>query len=230
MKYIISNKVKRDIINELGEEYKDIIIEKVLADTMEVDVDQVNVAELMRIDVSVKTKIRQEKRVEKRNRLFRITTSIGLLYTVFGFTVLIFRSFERANITDNVTMIGLLLSVFGMVMSALSMLMKTLPVTTYISRKHYTESDNMYEIINEWKEIEALLKELVPEKAISYREMANVLVNSNMISTQDADTIIRLLSLRNTIVHEKEMPLSNYEIRRLLSLSNQVIEKLRRIL
>ena len=230
MKYIISNKVKRDIINELGEEYKDIIIEKVLADTMEVDVDQVNVAELMRIDVSVKTKIRQEKRVEKRNRLFRITTSIGLLYTVFGFTVFIFRSFERANITDNVTMIGLLLSVFGMVMSALSMLMKTLPVTTYISRKHYTESDNMYEIINEWKEIEALLKELVPEKAISYREMANVLVNSNMISTQDADTIIRLLSLRNTIVHEKEMPLSNYEIRRLLSLSNQVIEKLRRIL
>lgn len=54
LKYNISNKKLKLIIDELGEEYKDMLITKTLSESGELDVDEITPSELMRLDVETK--------------------------------------------------------------------------------------------------------------------------------------------------------------------------------
>ena len=48
MKYYISSKKLQLVINELGEEYKDLLIEKMLNDYQTTDIDNLPVSELLK--------------------------------------------------------------------------------------------------------------------------------------------------------------------------------------
>lgn len=54
MKYNVSNDRIRIILDELGEEYKELLVERLLSEMDEVDVDRINPADLMQLDISTR--------------------------------------------------------------------------------------------------------------------------------------------------------------------------------
>ena len=55
MKYNISDYRLKVIVDELGEEYKDLLIESILGDMHENDADLINPSDLIRLDVATKS-------------------------------------------------------------------------------------------------------------------------------------------------------------------------------
>ena len=74
MKYNIESQKVKNVIDELGEEYKDMLIEKVLSDNSEYDVDQINLPELLRYDSKSKEILSTDTSKEKRNRFFALSS------------------------------------------------------------------------------------------------------------------------------------------------------------
>ena len=69
MKYYISSKKLQLVVNELGEEYKDLLIEKMLDDYQTTDIDSLPISELLKLDVSIKERLVENKQFEKRTFL-----------------------------------------------------------------------------------------------------------------------------------------------------------------
>lgn len=66
VKYYISDKKLQLVLDELAEEYKDLLIEKLLLDFKTKDVDSLPLSELLKLDVSIKDKLIQNKEIEKK--------------------------------------------------------------------------------------------------------------------------------------------------------------------
>lgn len=65
MKYNISDYKLKVIVDELGEEYKDLLIERILGDMHENDADLINPSDLIRLDVATKSNLRIDKKSAK---------------------------------------------------------------------------------------------------------------------------------------------------------------------
>ena len=118
----------------------------------------------------------------------------------------------------------------GMIVSFLSLVMKS--VLNNSPSKKNNSTLLLYETINKWKEIEALIYQLNPDsEKMSLRTMINNLLQNKIISQEDNDTILKLLKTRNKIVHATtEITLSQDELRELINNSNGVIKRLKKII
>ena len=67
MKYRINDSKIKNIVDELGEEYKDLLIKIVLEGNNEVDVDNLLVSDLIKTDIQIKERLRSQNRQRKRN-------------------------------------------------------------------------------------------------------------------------------------------------------------------
>lgn len=89
-----------------------------------------------------------------------------------------------------------------------------------------------YEVINKWKEIEALIHELTPdEETLSLSSMIKNLKDTEIISSQDIEIINQLLGTRNQIVHGKDnkYDLSQSDLRTILLNADKVISKMKKL-
>ena len=77
MKYTISEQKAKMIIDELGEEYKDMLIERVLEETNEDDVDKISLSDLIRLDIATKAHLRSNKRVRNIRKMYSYIASFG---------------------------------------------------------------------------------------------------------------------------------------------------------
>ena len=84
MKYNISDYKLKVIINELGEEYKDLLIERILSDMHENDADLINPSDLIRLDVMTKSNLRTDKKVQRQNRMLSMISILGIVYALVG--------------------------------------------------------------------------------------------------------------------------------------------------
>jgi uncharacterized protein YutE (UPF0331/DUF86 family) len=85
-----------------------------------------------------------------------------------------------------------------------------------------------YVIIETWKEIEKLLKEL--DNRDGFRnptDSINYLIKNNLIQKYLAKIILDLRELRNIAVHKSELSISDEDYQNWLSISKSVIERLK---
>ena len=65
MKYRINDSKIKNIVDELGEEYKDLLIKIVLEGNNEVDVDNLLVSDLIKTDIQIKERLMSQNRQRK---------------------------------------------------------------------------------------------------------------------------------------------------------------------
>lgn len=202
MKYYITNSKLKLIMDELGEEYKELLIEKLLSDYQTSDIEALPISELLKLDVSIKEKLIQNKRLEKRKRIYSMFASIGIMYSLLGIFLLFFQEFKYSFSNEPINMLALIMIMLGLFILMYSLFAKNL----FLYKKTYSSSKDSsmynYEIVSLWKELEGLMVQLSPENHIaSPSQLTDYLVNNDIISNDDEDTIQALLKLRNQIVH-----------------------------
>lgn len=232
MKYTISDQKLKVIIDELGEEYKDLLVEHILDDMSEMDADLINPSDLIRLDVSTKSSLRTNKKSQRLDRLSSMISLLGVTYALFGLMLMMWSEFRESIQYDLMTTLSFSLIFMGLFLAIFTLLYKNILKT----RPKYYRGENrmisLYEIINKWKEIEALVHELTPDEAeLSLSSMVKNLWDTKIISEEDVETINCLLNLRNQIVHspERECKLSQAELRAILMKSDKIIAKMKKL-
>ena len=230
MKYDIENKKVNEILDELGEEYKKLLIEKALSQHQEYDVDQINLSTLIKLDEKAKDSLLIDERKNRRSQLLAILSIIGLIYALFGLVLFIYFEFGNSLRLAPMSKMSLMLVIFGLVAIMFSILMRSIPYSS-----HYRSTDTSkyfnYKIVNVWKQIEGLLVQLTPlEKNMSLSSMISNLMELKLLSESDAAVIKKILNLRNQIVHSNsiEKSYTTSEIQALLRDSDSIIKKLKR--
>lgn len=227
MQKIIDDKIKR-YIDELGEEYKDILLEELVKKSS--ITDELSVSELIRIDEDVKYYMRTKDQMKRKRKFYQL----GLMYIVLAIYIYLFAnimySFENLNYLSTYALIQLMAIVIGM--TGLMVV-----VTEYMrgNKKNYSKikkSEDMnekrkfieYEVICLWRELEGLFNDISVSRGtiIGPRTIIDYFDKEGLITDEEKVTLIRFLKLRNIIVHDNMRTLSIEE------LSNEV-KKVRKI-
>lgn len=231
MKYTISEQKAKMIIDELGEEYKDMLIERVLEETNEDDVDKISLSDLIRLDIATKALLRSNKRVRNIRKMYSYIASFGLVYVLIGVLLILYSLLDDRTLRDNslqyISVVFILLGLLTTVFSV--MLLKKKTKSGYTENKIISE----YEIINKWKEIEGLIIQLVPENnKLSLNSMIQQLSDTSIISSEDTEVIKRFLYIRNQAVHMKstDYTFTQSELKTLFSKTDEIIRKMKKIM
>ena len=232
MKYNISDNKMRVIVEVLGEEYKDLLIERILDDTNETDVDQINASDLIRLDVTTKSNLRVDKKIQRRNSMNSIISLLGILYALLGLMLMMLSEFRYTIRHNSMTLVAFTLIFIGLFVTIFSLMYKyflKVRIGYYRGRMH---TITPYQVINKWKEIEALVNELTPqENEFSLVSMIENLKETKIISQEDVEIMNRLLCFRNQIVHGEgnKFDLSQAELRTLFLQADKIISKMKKI-
>nr|WP_300818402.1 hypothetical protein [uncultured Acetatifactor sp.] len=232
MKYSISDYKLKVIIDELGEEYKDLLIEQALNEMNEIDADQINPSDLIRLDVTTKSNLRIDRKSQRLSRMSTLISLLGVIYALFGLMLMMWSELKDTIRYNNIMMISIVLIFLGLFVAIFSLLFKYMNRMRphYYKNKRFTISS--YEIINKWKEIEALINQLTPEKEqLSLSSMVSNLEETKIISKEDTIVINKLLRVRNQIVHKqnKDIDLPQNELRSILIQIDEVISKMKKL-
>lgn len=232
MKYNISDYKLKVIVDELGEEYKDLLIERILDDMHENDADLINPSDLIRLDVTTKSNLRIDKRVQRKNRMLSMISLLGIIYALFGLMLMMWSEVRTTIQYDSIMMMAFILIFMGLFVAMFSLLFKNM---IRIRPQYYRGQSHTiapYEVVNKWKEIEALIHELTPEEdTLSLSSMVSNLKDTQIISEQDIKIINQLLNIRNQIVHgqDNKYNLSQEELRSILLQADKIIFKMKKI-
>ena len=232
MKYNISDYKLKVIVDELGEEYKDLLIERILGDMHENDADLINPSDLIRLDVTIKSNLRIDKRVQRKNRMLSMISLLGIIYALFGLMLMMWSEVRTTIQYDSIMMMAFILIFMGLFVAMFSLLFKNM---IRIRPQYYRGQSYIispYEVVNKWKEIEALIHELTPEEdTLSLSSMVSNLKDTQIISEQDIKIINQLLNIRNQIVHgqDNKYNLSQEELRSILLQADKIISKMKKI-
>lgn len=211
MKYYISSSKLRLVINELGEEYKDLLIEKMLDDYQTTDIDSLPISQLLKLDVSVKEKLVQNKQFERKKYLYKMLSILGLCYSILGAFLLFFQELESSFPSEPMNILALFFIMIGLFIYFYGLIFKNTTSKTISYHPKKNDSQNSYELVSLWKELEGLMIQLSPDNiSSSPSKLIQYLLENNFISSQDADSIRVLLRLRNKIIHRTTFP--NVEI------------------
>ena len=232
MKYNALDYKLKVIVDELGEEYKDLLIERILDDMHETDADLINPSDLMRLDITTKSNLRIDKKVQRQNRMLSMFSLLGITYALLGLMLMIWSELRDTIRYDSMMMMSFVLIFMGLFLAMFSLLFKNVVKTRpqYYMRQDHTISP--YEVINKWKEIEALVHELTPEEnELSLSSMITNLKDTNIISGQDIEIINQFLTVRNLIVHgqDNKYNLPQVELRSILLQADKIILKMRKL-
>jgi ABC-type transport system involved in cytochrome bd biosynthesis fused ATPase/permease subunit len=233
LKYNISDYKLKVIIDELGEEYKDLLIEQVLNDMNEIDADQINPSDLIRLDVTTKSNLRIDRKSQRLNRMSTLISLLGVIYALFGLMLMMWSELKDTIRYNNIMMISIVLIFLGLFVAIFSLLFKYMHRIRPHNYKNKRFTISSYEIINKWKEIEALINQLTPEKEqLSLSSMVSNLEETKIISKEDTIVINDLLRVRNQIVHNqnKDFNLPQNELRSIFIQIDEVISKMKKII
>lgn len=217
-------------VNELGEEYKDLLFETLLKKSN--SVDDLSVSELLRIDNDVK-KYLQRQEDSRKNRKF---LALGITYVFLGifmylFSEIIFKFYDMhylspAGLTQlmsiTISLVGILACCYSFLRGA-----KRDKSCKDISNENENKKLLEYEVISTWRELEGICNDIALEKDIVTRQsVINLLENENLITDDEKTLLTHFLKLRNSVVHSDEVEISLQEMRNVKNEVNKFIEKL----
>lgn len=121
MKYNILDYKLKVIVDELGEEYKDLLIERILGDMHENDADLINPSDLIRLDVTIKSNLRIDKKVQRQNHMFSMISLLGITYALFGLMLMMWSEVRDTIRYDSIMMMSFVLTFMGLFVALFSL-------------------------------------------------------------------------------------------------------------
>lgn len=228
MKYQVTNRKLIVILNELAEEYKDNLLEATLSSKNEVDIENISISDLIRIDIEIKDHLKNRNRKKKVHKISTSITLLGLIYALLGLMLTIV-SDNNSHITDSSLHTVAFVCIFaGFIVAVIGLMIGILLRTQKIQGKQINSSDYEITIINTWRTIESLVYQISPHNdKLSLKSMLNNLEQSNLISKEELKTLNQLLLYRNKILHNAPGRISHsQEIHTLLTSAHAIISKL----
>lgn len=224
----------RKYLDELSEEYKDLLF-KALLEKSE-SIDNISVVELLRLDSEIKKPlVKKDKKQEKMRRMLNF---IGLIYFYIAIIMIILYFIFYSDVFTSkkgmLLLISIMVGVCGFLVISLS---KFTPLFKSNSSKfnRFNKNDDFkllsFEVIAKWRELEGIVNDLSEKNEIFVsRSIIDFLIINKYINLTEKEIIKKLLIIRNNIVHESSFNYTTKEIKLLLIQTDEVINKLRKIL
>lgn len=230
-----NNQKVNKYLDELSNEYKVLLLEKLLEHTS--DMENISISELIRIDTKIKEPLRGNK--DRALRKQKLLIMIGLVYTTLGILIYIFLNLEQKGLEGVSSLFSILISYMG-VLIIFTAFIKPYFNTNKLHDKSMNKINNKlddkvleYEVIITWRELEGIANDLNSNwemNPVLSGQIIQMLVYEGLITNQESDSLRKLLKLRNSIVHSSQFSFSRQELTDLLNESKSIIEKLRKIL
>lgn len=229
MKKIDDDKIEQ-YINELGEEYKDLLFEALLKKS---DIlSDLSVSELLRIDNDVK-KYLQRQDDNRKNRKFLLLGTIYIFTGIFMylFSEIFFKFYNLRFLSpiELAQIMSVIVCLVGFIACFYSFIRETKRNKLHEESSQKKENIKLleYEIISTWRELEGISNDIaLKSDVVVNMSVIQLLSSENLISTDERIFLTRFLKLRNSVVHEERIALSAKEIRDEINEANRLIEKI----
>lgn len=229
-----NNEKIQKYLNELSEEYKELLFNALLERTN--SIDDIRISELLRLDNEIKKPlIKDYQRQQKKQKMF---FTYGLLYMVLGiFTLIMYYTIKSDifhNIDGVVLLASIVISVVGLFISAFSFVMP-FPKNNMSKRNSLSQTETIkllsFEVIAKWRELEGIVNDLAENSFVpNPRSILEYLSSNNFIDKKENDILKHFLKMRNSIAHSSDINYSADEIKETIDKVSQIIEKLKKIL
>ena len=84
MKYLIENQNLKNVLEELSEEYKDLLIKKTLEKHQCSNLEDVSISEVVQLDTTTKRYLLRSRKQEKNVKMLNILSIMGLFYSLLS--------------------------------------------------------------------------------------------------------------------------------------------------
>lgn len=199
-------------LDEFSAEYRELLFEQMLKES--IDIDDLNVSRLIKIDNDIKEYMRNRTQQKKANKFRRI----GYLYIMLGIlTFFMGQALTQIDVIESdfemklIPIVSLVVSIAGMVVSLLPDLLS--------SRKRQEDKSNLsqkllyFEVIECWNSFESLCNTyLKPLKRTTSLSVIQSLQDAKIITPEERDKLRDFIRVRNAIVHGTSHPFSSEEI------------------
>lgn len=229
-----NNEKIQKYLDELSEEYKELLFRALLERSK--SIDDISISELLRLDNEIKKPlIENYQRQQKRRKMFFV---YGLMYMFFGIIMLIMYYTIKSDIfhgTDGIVLlVSIVVSVVGLFISAFSFVMP-LSKAHATKQKFSTQTETTkllsFEVITKWRELEGIVSDLAENNSIpTPRSIIEYLSSNNFIDKEESIVLKEFLKMRNNIVHSSNVDISADDMKSAINEVDQIISKLKKIL
>lgn len=234
MHKIADEKVKK-YVDELGEEYKVLLFEQLVANSNALE--ELSVSKLIRLDEEVKYYLRTKDINKRKNKYY----FLGGLYVFMGvFMYLLMSIIDTFNEVKFLSTYGLIqlmsmvVSIIGVCIFILSFLLdnRRKKFNSHALDDYYKRKILEYEVISKWRELEGLYYDISQDQGATRGPMSLIkfLLKDGLISDEEMNVLKRLLQKRNTIVHDNKTNLPMDELNKDLEDTNKIIDKIQNII
>lgn len=229
-----NNEKIQKYLDELSEEYKELLFKALLERSK--SIDDISISELLRLDNEIKKPLLMDyQRQQRRRRLF---ITAGLTYILLGFCMFFFYSIVESDLIFStnrmIPLMSLVICLVGVCVVAFSFILPTTKAEVHRSSnnsKSETTKLLAYSVITQWRELEGIVNDLAESNNVSTpRSIIEYLLTNNLIDKDESNILKDFLKMRNSIVHSSDFRFSSNEIKEISDKVSIIISKLKKIL
>ena len=224
----------KEALNELTEDFKNILIEKAYTIATERNTAnrEISLRDILEAQQPSQQTIEKQKYFDYRRKRWTMLISFsGAIYAIAGILLYLFQN-KKFSIEND---LGLVIAIIGVLLTLLAFLYgQLLSNRQYLSSQksinQFTEIDS-YDIVKRWQIIEQLTVSIMKEKNISdsksnsVNQVIKYLTDNFTNSETEYLNIKQLLQSRNKILHEG-YNLNDTEKKKYVEIADTLIEKL----
>lgn len=232
LKYPITNKRVNIVLDELADEYKNLLVEAVLVQQNEFNTENISLSEIVKIDMELKERLKNRSRNHRINKISYITTMIGIIYSLIGVMFLTITPLNGTFHDSAYFPISIICIFVGFIVAIIGLMVKVLSHNKITAIKKKIAMDYEVQIINTWRIVEELIRQIAPRNDVmSLRSMINYLEQSSIITKEDIKIIYSLMHCRNDIMHNSlKEKTDTEEVRILLDRAHELVRKLSNVI
>lgn len=221
-------------LNELSDEYKELLLNALLEQSH--SIDEISICDLLRLDQEIKKPlIENYQRLQKKRKIFFVS---GTFYVFLGIFIMITYYLINSDIfysVDGVVqLVSIVIGTVGLFISVFSLIMPLHSIRSS-TRKSLSQDKTIkllsFEVITKWRELEGVVNDLAENCAMpTSRSILEYLSNNNFIDKEEANILKDFLKIRNSVAHSIDINYSVEQVKMSIKKVSQIIEKLKKIL
>ncbi|WP_405131672.1 hypothetical protein MHB43_08045 [Paenibacillus sp. FSL H8-0317] len=220
------------IIDELTEEYKEILILRALEENGYKNLEELQPRDIVIVDEKIKQY--QSRNNNKKERMIKLLRILGLVYAFLGVCMYFYLNIDISN--EPLQMGSMLVGTSGVLIFLVTYLYEYYRNNLRVNKREYRMKQQYfveYEIIRKWAEIEMLAYKLIEKNNVGENnnipisKLINELISSNVLDDIDKDDFRYVLNLRNNIAHPSMEGNSQLNIKEGLYKADKIISKLK---
>ena len=233
MNYIPKDEKIEKYLNELSEEYKELLYKALI--TQSKSIEDLSISDLLRLDAEIKKPLHEDySRIQKRRKTLFM---MGEIYIFMGFFMYILFQIMISPDTLSLERIAMLMSIVMLLIGCSSILLSFISPMANTSSKynHKVKKADLpilkYEVINKWREFEGKVNDISDSDRVKTpHSIIGFLSESHFIDDNEGKELKALLRMRNNIVHNTGVEYSETELKEMIDKSNRILSKIDKIL